>query len=117
MIKLFSVKKKTNININIKEFFKKDSKRRERAFRHDDQSKNLYSPILGSISGIKKNTNKEIKEPKTYINPTFFSPEKEERKLELIKEVKDICKDNKKPNKKIFFNFEFPLNIFYFLYT
>ena len=77
----------------------------------EDQSKNLYSPIFRSIPGIKKSANKEIAELKTYIKLTFSSPEKIERKLELMKDIKAICKENKKPNKKIFFNFEFFVNI------
>lgn len=93
------------------ELLKIDNKRRERAFRPDKKSKNLYPPTFRSIPGIKKNTNKEIKEPKAYIKPTFFSPENEERKLELIKEVNASCRDAKNPKTKILFNFEFFVNI------
>jgi hypothetical protein len=111
------VKYKIKIVITAAEFFKIDNKKREKTFRPDKKSKNLYSPIFRSIPGVKKNINKEIKEPKTYIKPTFFSPENIERKLELIKEVNAICKDAKKPRTKIIFNFEFSLNIFCIFYT
>jgi hypothetical protein len=73
-----------NTGIIITELLKVANKRREKTLKPDDQSRNLYSPIFLSIPGIKKSTKREVAEPKIYIRLTFFSPEKTERKLELI---------------------------------
>ena len=73
-----------NTGIITKKLLKMANKKRKKMLKPDDQSKNLYSPIFLNIPGIKKSTNKAKAEPNIYIKLTFFSPEKIERKLELM---------------------------------
>lgn len=64
--------------------FRTANKNKENALKPEDHSKNLYALIFIKISEVKKSIKREVIEPNMYIKLTFFSPEKIERKLELI---------------------------------